>query len=216
MYTRVLKGIPGLDAADVQSVFGQGITCNWWRMVGSLPAVEIPKRLTAKELDQHLRQYGQPNAKKGGHTNGAVSPFISTTAGTRQAGPNAYWEWPALFTALLFATDKFTSSGWVFRAWLASASVPSVEIPWLAEEIRDVHLYGAHFKHHHQGELTAKISIPPVCIAGADFYDLGDVEAALAADLLPSATMSLASIHRWTGLSRLDDLELVVGWCGRG
>jgi hypothetical protein len=26
----------------------------------------------------------------------------------------------------------------------------------------------------------------------------------------------LASIHRWTGLSPLDDLELVAGRCGRG
>jgi len=143
MYTMVMKGIAGIDDAAIDDIFAAGILCNWWRDVHSLSQREIVARLTEKELDQHLRQYGLKNNKKHGRTNGEVSPFISTTAGARQAGHKPYWEWPAFFTALRFATNQFRSDGWILRGWLQTAGVPSIAIPWLAEEVRDVQQWGA-------------------------------------------------------------------------
>ncbi len=193
MYTMVMKGIPNIQDADIFEIFAGGIICNWWRDVHWLPQSEVVTRLTEKELDQHLRKYGQRNHKKGGRKNGEVSPFISTTAGARQAGPKPYWEWPAFFTALRFATNQFTCDGWILRGWLQTAGVPSVAVPWLAEEIRDVHQWGQYFRFHHQGELTAKIVIPAVCIAGADQYDLATVQAALTANALPLSHRTMSN-----------------------
>lgn len=166
MFQFVLKGIADVTDAEALAVFDSGLLCSWWRRVSVLPFEQVGGRLTEPELHAHLSDYKAlvPGEQ---YTVGENSPFISTTAGTYQTHSSKTYEYySAQWTAARFATDTFRKDGVIFRAWLPILGRPSVPVEQFAEEVRDPNQYSTVYGYHHQGEVTAKIRIPPVQIEG--------------------------------------------------
>lgn len=94
---------------------------------------------------------------------GRKSPYISMTAGvverdpvTRQLITHSPWK-----TALDFATDGGHSDGYVFECWVSVPFKPGPELPGFAEEVRDLNLHRYAAWWHHEGEIAAKLVVPP-------------------------------------------------------
>lgn len=180
IFQMVLKGIAAIDRDDANHMLRAGILCQWWRRVTTLPRNEVPGRLTTSELYDHLNKYGETVPGEA-YTYGQNSPFISTTAGTYQAtSDKAYKHIPAEFTALKFATRNFRVDGAIFRAWLPVLGRPSLPLEPFAEEVRDVNQYSKAYGFHSQGEVVAKIVIPPSQIHSYVFVNGRAAGAALA------------------------------------
>jgi hypothetical protein len=118
----VLKGISGIEEDDVDAIFAHGILCNWWRNVGRLPAAKVPLHLTERNLYWHQSRYEDPDPLWGNMKFKEHTPFISTTAGSveRDAFNETNTLYPAWWQALRFATNFWTTDGWVFYcyAWI--------------------------------------------------------------------------------------------------
>jgi len=191
----VLKGINGLSAADVTAIFAQGIQCNWWRKVITLPANEIPLRLTDRNLNWHQNRYEDPDPLEGGEKYSRHTPFISTTAGSVERDifnqtntlHSAWWE------ALCFATDFWKSDGWIFycSAWILGRKAIGHQA--FAEEIRELHIYSDFSPFQPEGEITAKIVIPPAQIQRAEEWRLDDILTATSGGLLPTPSNTIAN-----------------------
>jgi hypothetical protein len=178
-FQKVLKGISGLkrnDATDM--VMDTGILSNWWRLKNRISTTEIKVELTHTNLIHHLNDYNKPlpayhRWASLGKTYGEVSAFISTTAGAIQR--DGYLKtnilFPPFLTVLDFATKGFKTDGYIFYAYLTTLGKPSVVLQGFAEEVRELHTYTNFMPFHHQGEITAKISIPSVNIEKAEYYD---------------------------------------------
>lgn len=163
-----LKGVAGLDDDDVDRVFEGGILSNWWREVHHIAANEIPHRLTATELDWHVNRYDDTYPPTGTRY-GELTPFISMTAGSvsRDTFLRANVVHPAWRTAEAFATRNGRSTGYVFRCWVPVALNRAVEVEWVAEEVRELNTYRAYSAYQPEGELTAKVRVPPTQILSA-------------------------------------------------
>ena len=118
----VLKGISGIDEDDVHVIFASGIVCNWWRKVSVLPSVEVPLRLTDRNLHWHQNRYDDPDPLEANEEFSKHTPFISATAGSveRDVFNQINTLYPAWWEALKFATNFWTSDGWIFycSAWI--------------------------------------------------------------------------------------------------
>lgn len=181
LFQYVLKGIPGLSDADALAVFDTGLLCRWWRRVGLLPAAEVSRRLTEDELMNHLARYHEKVPGES-YTYGQNTPFISTTAGTYQTpSSRTYKHFSAEWTAIRFATDTFRTDGVVFTAWLPVLGRPALALQGFAEELRDPNQYPTAYGYHHQGEVAAKIQIPPAQIKSFARYSGPLARAALKA-----------------------------------
>ncbi|HYH78733.1 MAG TPA: hypothetical protein VEX86_03030 [Longimicrobium sp.] len=159
----VLKGIHAITDADAdRAMTDTGILSNWWRRVGQISPAEKTTRLTEDELEWHLGRYDDFHPASGMRF-GDNSPFISTTAGTveRDAWNQRNLLFPPLITALRFATDDFAGDGHLFYAYVFVLGKKSVELEGFAEETRDLHVYSGFQLYHPEGELAAKVSIPP-------------------------------------------------------
>src|SRR5437879_713780 len=112
---RVIKGIGGINDQDVKHILTTGILCNWWRSIGSLPQVEIPDRLTERNLTWHQNHYDEPDPLRGNARFSLETPFISTTAGTveRDAFQQTNLLNPAWVEALRFASNLWTRDGYL-------------------------------------------------------------------------------------------------------
>lgn len=156
-----LKGIrsqTGFGDAEALNVLGNtGIQSSWLFNNGSMhlaqATVDGQNALSATALDDHINNFA---------TVSGYSPYISLSAGCREfAGSFApASHYPALVTALDFATDWGRVEGYIFRCWVVTAPQVSASIPGLADEVRDLNLFG-HFTHyHHEGEIAAKLLVP--------------------------------------------------------
>lgn len=178
-FQKVLKGIPALDKPHVEEIVGQyGIICNWWRHKDTINEPEVKSQLTEANLLHHLNDYDKPlpagHAWAGyGSTYGDVTPFISTTAGAveRDDLKRTNILYVPFMTALRFATSGFQGNGWIFYAYVMTLGKQSVELRGFSEEVRELHIYTKYLPYHHEGEITAKISIPSVNIEKAEYYD---------------------------------------------
>jgi hypothetical protein len=178
-FQKVLKGINGLSHPDAESiVLHTGILSNWWRRKGTITNLEIKEELSSANLIHHLNDYAEvlPSTHRWsglGHTYGDVSAFISTTAGAIQR--DSYRKvniiYAPFLTALDFATQGFTSKGYIFYAYVMTLGKPSVVLQGFSEEVRELNVYTGFLPFHHEGEITAKISIPSVNIEKAEEYD---------------------------------------------
>ena len=180
MFQKVLKGIEAHADIDPALILEQGLLCSWWRRVSKLPRNEVSGRLNHSELLKHLNQYNVPVPGQS-YTYGQNSPFISTTAGTVQTSDRHYTNFPAEMTALRFATKNFSVAGFVFRAWLPVLGRPAVPLEAFGEEVRDPHQYPIAYGYHQQGEVVAKILIPPSQIEGYGEFEGPAVATALSA-----------------------------------
>ncbi|GIG26904.1 hypothetical protein [Cellulomonas denverensis] len=159
------KGISGLGPLDIASIFRTGILSNNLRSNPNAPLVTLLPMLSEPALYGHVTDYA---------TYGANSPFVSLTAGTRNlanAG-GAFRPFRAWETAVRFATRNGKTGGVVFEGWVITLGVPSWHISGVAEDIRDHHSYPRFNAFWKQGEVTAKLLVPPMQVVRATILDL--------------------------------------------
>ena len=190
---KVIKGIPRISEAQVNQILRTGIVCNWWRKVGTLPANEIPLRLTPRNLEWHQNHYTAPDPLEGGELFGRHTPFISTTAGTveRDTFAKTNIMHPAWEVALPFATESLSTDGYLFYCYLFIIGRPAVPLEAFAEEVRELNVYTAFSPFQPEGEITAKIIIPPAQIEYAEFWRVEDIRDALDQGSLPMPANTL-------------------------
>jgi hypothetical protein len=180
-FQKVLKGIPNISGriADL-IVTDSGILCSFWQHIGPVTPSLGKELLTEKNLYHHLDDYDLPlpsvhpyHDPSRALTYGAVTPFISTTAGTIERDPHSGTNnpFPAFLTALDFATRGFTTTGFIFYAYVLTLGKMAVPLHQFAEETRELHIYRDFQIYHHEGEVMAKIHIPSVQIKRAEYYD---------------------------------------------
>jgi hypothetical protein len=191
----VLKGISGINDTDINRIFAAGILCNWWRKVGTIPAGEIPIRLTERNLQWHQNRYEEPDPLEAYEEFKKHTPFISTTAGSvvRDAFNSINYLQPAWWQALLFATDFWKADGWIFYCSVWILGRKAIGHQAFAEELRELHVYTSFSPFQPEGEITAKIQIPTTQIQRAEEWKLADVQAALALGGLPVPTRTLVN-----------------------
>jgi hypothetical protein len=187
---KVIKGIPGIDESHALQLMETGIVCNWWRKVNPLPQNEVPMRLTARNLDWHQNRYSDPDPDEGNEPFGQHTPFISTTAGTyeRQRARLRNFLHPAFQVALEFATDSWQQDGCLFYCYVFVIGRPSIPHQVFAEEIRELNIFNAFSLFQPEGEITAKIIIPPAQIERFEFYDISTVRREVRAGRRPRPT----------------------------
>lgn len=194
IFQKVLKGIKDLDQSAAQHIIDNGIMCNWWRKVGAITPGGIKQHLNSINADLHLNHYhkpvpaGNPLAIIEASSFGDVSPFISTTAGVIQRDTklkkNVLFD--PFMTAIRFATNNFTTNGYIFYAYLITIGKVAIEMEQFSEEIRELHIYKEYLPYHKQGEIMAKILIPSVQIEKAHFYDGPQAKKDLDAGKMPT------------------------------
>jgi hypothetical protein len=190
---KTIKGIGGIGNIEAQQILSTGIICNWWRTVGTMPANEIPDRLTARNLDWHQNHYADPDPREGGAPFWLHTPFISLTAGAveRNSVLAKNITFPARDVALRFATNFGVQDGYLFYAYVFVLGRQSIPHPAFSEELRELNLYSAFSAFQLEGEVCAKIIVPPTQIEKAEFYEIAKVNAALNAGVLPTPSQSI-------------------------
>lgn len=188
---KVIKGITGaIPRQEAEGILKGGIACRWWQEVHTLPAVEIPERLTERNLIWHQNFYDQPDPLRGNRPFCELTPFISTTAGTVERDPFLQRNilTPAWLEALYFATDFFDrDDGYLFYCYVFVLGKKSVGHSNFAEELRELNIYTDFSPFQPEGEVTAKISIPPPQIEKFEHWALSDIIRDLNAGREPSA-----------------------------
>jgi hypothetical protein len=185
---RVIKGISRITEDDARRILSVGIVCNWWRKVDLLPQVEVPLRLTERNLDWHQNRYNDPDPLEGGEQFRLHTPFISATAGTveRDTFNETNVMNPAWKEALPFATDSLTADGYLFYCYLLIIGRQAVAHQAFAEELRELNIYPGFSLNQPEGEITAKIIIPPAQIEKAEFWSADDALRATDSGMLPA------------------------------
>jgi hypothetical protein len=174
---RVIKGITGITQADAMQLMDIGIVCNWWRKVFTLPQNEVPLRLNDRNLDWHQNRYDDLDPSEGNEPFGRHTPFISTTAGTveRDVALSRNFHIPAWQVALEFATGGWRQNGCLFYCYLFVLGRPSIPHQVFSEELRELNIFTSFSLFQPEGEITAKIIIPPAQIERFEFYDIQTV-----------------------------------------
>ena len=190
IFQRVLKGIPGLQRADVLYMLTDGgIICNWWRNSPDriLRSDQIRRRLIERNIEWHLSHYDDPDPLMGNAPFRKNTPFISTTAGTveRRAAALTNELFSSFITALQFATQNFTRDGVVFYAYEFVLGKKSVPLEEFGEETRELNIWTTFQPYHPEGEIVVKIQIPPQRIERAELYDGPQAHSDLAAGFHP-------------------------------
>lgn len=189
---RVIKGISRISESEARQILNVGIICNWWRKVTTLPRNEVPLRLTERNLDWHQHHYDDPDPLEGGEEFGRHTPFISTTAGTVERNTLYHTNMlnPAWKEALRFATEDLTVDGYLFYCYLLIVGKRAVSQEPFAEELRELNVYMGFSPYQPEGEITAKIIIPPPQIEKAEFWSANDVLGAVQSGSVPVADPS--------------------------
>ena len=91
---------------------------------------------------------------------------------------------PARFVALEFATDGWLHDGYLFYCYLFVMGRPTVHHPLFSEELRELNVYTGYSPFQPEGEITAKISIPPTQIEKFEFYSQSSIQAAFTSGLM--------------------------------
>jgi hypothetical protein len=144
---------------------------------------------------------------------GRHTPFISTTAGTaeRDAARRRNIVYPAWQVALEFATDGWSRDGYLFYCYLFVLGRRAVPHEAFAEELRELNVYTGFSVFQPEGEITAKIKIPPAQIEKFEFYEIGTIVNALAAGTrpVPAAVVPNVALFRSPeDISNIRDLLL--------
>jgi hypothetical protein len=185
---KVIKGIGGIDEDKVDHILRTGITCQWWQEVNPLPQHEIPLRLTERNLAWHQNRYDSPDPLEGDRPFYLRTPFISTTAGTveRDTFLQTNMLQPAWIEALRFASDVWSRDGYLFYCHLFIIGKKSVGLQLFAEEIRELNIYTGFSPFQPEGEIAAKIIIPPAQIEKAEYWPMDKLLEDISLDQIPS------------------------------
>lgn len=169
-----LKGIreqPTFGDPEAQAVLRDvGLSSSWLR-------TPVGRDIRTFPPDSH---WALSQAALNAHVNGfasaaATTPYISLSAGCVELDPATATTtvYPALDTALEFATDSGRCDGYVFRMWVLVSPKPGPELPGFAEEVRELNLFRQFALYHYEGEIAAKLFIPARHIEWAIKYDRG-------------------------------------------
>lgn len=184
---KVIKGIGGIDQTEVNKIFDVGICCNWWRNYNPLKQIEVPKRLTERNLIWHQNNYDQPDPMESYDPFYLRTPFISTTAGTVER--DTFYQTNVIQSAwseaLRFATDGWQRDGYLFYCYVFILSKKTVRQEFFAEELRELNIYTGYSPFQPEGEITAKIIIPPSQIEKAEFWTVSEIMDATNSNRLP-------------------------------
>ncbi len=93
-------------------------------------------------------------------------------------------------TALRFATRDFTTTGYVFHAYVFTLGRQSISLSQFAEEVRELNIYKTFMPFHPEGEIAAKIEIRGPQIKKWDEYDGPTALASLLAGSLPGPSFT--------------------------
>lgn len=207
---KVLKGIASISEPDARAVMEGGIQCNWWRKVGLLPVEEIPHRLTDRNLHWHQNRYTDLDPLEGNEEFRKHTPFISVTAGTveRDVAARTNVVHFANEIALGFATNFGCTSGWVFHCYVFILGRKAISHAGFAEEVRELNIYTGFSPYQPEGEITAKIEIPPAQIEQCEEFDLAVVKKDLAAGRLPTPVQNIKNplYQRPENISNIRDM----------
>jgi hypothetical protein len=174
---QTLKGISGIDANTAAWLLAEGIPCNLVRRRRRITFVEIPVRLSLRNLDWHQNQYDTPDP---------LERFVSTSTNIIT---------PAWIEAVDFATSSFTVDGYVFYCYLWVVGRQTVKHQALSEELRELNVYTGFSPFQPEGEITAKISIPPAQIEKAEFWSASDAFEAVENEVLPAPDPSRTIVN---------------------
>lgn len=186
-FQKVLKGITGIDRSDASAAFHTGIHCNWWRRVKGITPSEIVAKLNSRNLDWHLNHYADADPLAGGRPFFESTPFISATAGVveRDEFLALNFVFDPFILALQFATNNFTATGCIFRAYVYTLGRPSIPLCEFAEEVRELNIYKHFLPFHPEGEITAKIEIRGPQIESWEEYNGPKTEKLLVRGMAP-------------------------------
>jgi len=175
---KVIKGIGGIGHNKVNHILQNGIVCRWWQEVNPLPQVEVSQRLTERNLAWHQNRYDDPDPLEENRPFHFRTPFISTTAGTVER--NNFFKTnilqPAWVEALRFATDRWSRDGYLFYCYVFIMGKKSIGHQLFAEEIRELNIYKGFSPFQPEGEITAKIIIPPTQIEKAEYWPIDKLQ----------------------------------------
>jgi hypothetical protein len=157
-----LKGIAeasgSFDDAKAAAVLSStGLLSNWMIAKSGTPNqqtnIDSQNALSASALDDHVNNYRKVARD---------TPYVSLCSGCIEYAGSTKppVRYPALRTALNFATKHGKQSGYVFRCWVLTGLKPAAELPGFAEEVRDLNLFPDFYRYHYQGEITAKLVVP--------------------------------------------------------
>jgi len=185
---KAIRGVGGITKAKADDAFRFGILCNWWNKVSTMPEIEVYQRLTERNLYWHQNRYNDPDPQEGGEDFYKHSPFISTTAGSIERDPSAGLNilHPAWLVALEFATDGWTRDAYLFYCYLFVIGKRSVPHRPFSEELRELNVYTGFSAFQPEGEIAAKINIPPTQIEKYAFYPIAGIRQDLASGRIPA------------------------------
>lgn len=127
----------------------------------------------------HQNRYADPDPKEGGLPFYRRTPFISTTAGTVER--HDLWRKNRVYLprwqALRFATDGWRRDGYLFYCYVLTIGKQAVAHEAFAEELRELNVYTGYSPYHPEGEITAKIRIPPTQIEYVEFWPIAQFRA---------------------------------------
>jgi hypothetical protein len=87
-----------------------------------------------------------------------------------------------------------------------------VELQAFSEELRELNVRPRYSGYQVEGEILAKILIPPVQIERADFFDVARVNAALSAGTVPAPDPALSLTNSiYVHPSRYSNVRTVIG-----
>ncbi len=156
-----LKGIqerPSFGDTEAANVLTTGIQSIWLLNNPAVPiALAIPTvqgMLSLSALLTHVNNYAAVRT---------TSPYISLSAGVVVPDtPLGTRKFPAWKSAVDFATARGKTEGYIYRVWTVVTPKPSPELMNVSDEIRNLNLFSSVWRYQHQGEITAKLVIPPV------------------------------------------------------
>lgn len=165
-----------------------------------MPNGEIPLRLTERNLDWHQNRYDDPDPLQANKPFKENTPFISLTSGTveRDDVQKRNVLRPAWQVALEFATDGWKRDGYLFYCYVFILGRKSIPHRAFSEELRELNVYTGFSLYLPEGEITAKIVVPPTQIEKFEFYEIAQVKKDIAAGRLPTPTIteSNASLYQ--------------------
>ena len=128
--------------------------------------------MTERNLLRHLNNYDEPDPQFNNEPFCEHTPFISATAGAveRDAFLQLNRIYPPFMTALQFATRNFTDDGYIYYGYVYTLGKKSVELEEFAEEVRELNIYTSFLPYQLEGEIAAKIVIPPVNLEKYEKY----------------------------------------------
>jgi hypothetical protein len=158
-----LKGIserPSFGDTEAAGLLTKGIQSNWLFNNPTVPIAQaiptVQSMLSLSALLTHVNNYAAVRT---------TSPYISLSAGVvvpdTALGTRKF---PAWKSAVDFATAGGRTAGYIYRVWTIVTPKPSPELMNVSDEILNLNLFSSVWKYQHQGEITAKLVIPPAQI----------------------------------------------------